>query len=77
MGYKVYQVGTQRGYYGTALVSAESAEEANAFILDYVNKDKKNYMSQKGYEEVDEICVIDGVYGIREGVLLYDIYYSG
>ena len=75
--YKIYEVNSRKHYNGIALISAESAEEANAFIQEFVDNDIKNFGDSWGYEDVNEQNVIDGICGIKKGILLYGIYYHG
>lgn len=77
MEYKVYIIDSDACYGGKALVAAESAEEANKFIDDFVRYDSHNHGDSWGYCHVDESDVIEDVYAKRKGILYYGIYYTG
>lgn len=77
MEYKVYIVDSGAYYGGKALVAAESAEEANKFIDDFVHRDSHNHGDSWGYCHVDEGDSIEEVYAKEKGILYYGIYYTG
>lgn len=77
MKYKVYQINPLSCYRGYALIAAETADEANAFIMDFQEHDKNNRMDSWGYDKVDESDVIDGIWAEDKGFVNYKIYYSG
>ena len=77
MEYKVYVVDPRAYYGGKALVAAESAEEANKFIDDFVHRDSHNHGDSWGYCHVYEGDSIEEVYAKQKGILYYGIYYTG
>lgn len=77
MKYKVYVIDSDAYYHGKAIVAAESAEEANKFIDDFVHNDPHNQSDSWGYSHVDEDDAVEDVYAERKGILYYGIHYSG
>ena len=77
MKYKVYAIDSEGYYRGNALVAADSADEANKFIDDFVDRDPHNHSDSWGYCHVDEDDVVEGVYAEQKGILYYGIHYSG
>jgi hypothetical protein len=77
MKYKVYVIDSDACYHGKSLVGAESADEANKFIDNFVHNDPHNHGDSWGYCHVDEDDVVEGVYAEHKGILYYGIHYSG
>ena len=77
MKYKVYQIYPNAHYRGYALIAAETADEANAYIRAFKDSDKSNSMDSYGYSEVDEGDVIDGIWAECKGFANHQIYYCG
>jgi hypothetical protein len=77
MNYKVYIIDSDAYYHGKALVAAESADEANKFIDDFVHNDPHNHGDSWGYCHVDEGDAVEDVYAERKGILYYGIHYGG
>ena len=77
MKYKVYRVDPRNCYRGYALIAAETADEANAFIKAFQEDDKNNRMDSWGYDKVDESDVIDGIWAENKGFVNEEIYYYG
>jgi hypothetical protein len=78
MKYNVYEVRPWLGCYrGMSLVAAESTEEANCIIKDFIKSDHKNHMDSWGYSQVSEHDLIEGLYSENKGVVHMGIYYYG
>ena len=78
MKYKVYEISPKLScYHGMSLVAAESAEEANHIIKDFVKSDPKNFYDSWGYSQVSESNLIEGVYSENKGIVHMGIYYYG
>lgn len=78
MKYNVYEVRPRLGcYHGMSLVAAESAEEANRIIEDFVKSDPKNFYDSWGYGQVSESDLIEGVYSENKRIVHMDIHYCG
>ena len=78
MKYNVYKIEPRIGcYHGLSLVAAESIEEANVIIKDFIKSDSKNYMDSWGYSQVSEYDLIEGLYSEKEGIIHMGIYYYG
>lgn len=75
--HKVYLVPAAEHYLGTALVAADSVEEANRFIEEFQQKDPKNENDSGGYRYVDTRHEIEDVFAVRKGIIRYGIYYYG
>lgn len=78
MQFPVYKVFPLAHYGGSALVAANSAEEANEFIDSFREVDKNNSANSWGYEHVtEEGNRLDYIYASCTGILDHGIYYSG
>ena len=77
MKYKVYQISSRCSYSGYALIAAENADEANAFIKDFQKRDKDNQMNSWGYDKVEESDIFYGIWAEEKGFIHYGIYYIG
>ena len=78
MQFPVYKIFPLAHYGGSALVAANSAEEANEFIDSFREVDKNNSANSWGYEHVtEEGNRLDYIYASYTGILDYGIYYSG
>ncbi len=78
MKYNVYEIQPRLGcYHGLSLVAAESAEEANRIIKEFIKSDPKNHMDSWGYSQVSEYSLIEGLYSEKEGIVHMGIYYYG
>lgn len=76
--YNLYLVDPSMGcYYGTAIISAKDAEDANQIINDFKNRDKDNSMNSRGYSNVSEGNIIEDAFGTERGILVYGIHYGG
>lgn len=75
--YKVYLIDSLSHYIGSALVAADSAEEANELIGEFKDRDTKNCFDSYGYSYVDESDRIESVFSIRKGIIHFGIYYCG
>ena len=75
--YKVYLIDPLCHYIGSALVAADSAEEANELIGKFKDSDTHNYLDSYGYSYVDEGNKIESVFSIRKGIVHFGIYYYG
>ena len=75
--YKVYLIDSLSHYLGSALVAADSAEEANELIDEFKDSDTKNRADSYGYSYVDESDRIESVFSIRKGIVHFGIYYRG
>ena len=75
--YKVYLVDSKACYYGISFVAANNAEEANSFIKDFQERDKKNVCDSWGYETVNEEDMVDGIWSEHNGIIHYGIRYGG
>ena len=77
MKYKFYIIESNAYYSGKSIVAAESADEANKFIDDFVHNDPHNHSDSWGYSHVDESDAVEGAYAERKVILYYGIHYSG
>lgn len=77
MQFPIYKVGSKIHYSGSALVAANSAEEANEFIDAFKSIDKKNESDSWGYDYVTENDKMDYIFATCTGILDYGIYYIG
>ena len=78
MRYNVYEVEPRLSCYrGLSLVAAESVEEANRIIKDFIKNDPKNYMDSWAYSQVSERNLIKGIRSEKEGIVHMGIYYYG
>lgn len=76
--YKVYEsTPGSYGYYGSALISAENAEEANEFIKEFKKNDENNTSDSLGYSYVKEYDNIEHLFSDVKGIIKYGIYYNG
>lgn len=75
--YKVYPIDSRSHYIGSALVAADSAEEANELIDEFKDSDTKNHLDSYGYSYVYESDRIEDVFSIRKGIVHFGIYYYG
>lgn len=71
--YSVYKCLSDVGYYGYALVAADSAKEANAIIKFFQKTDYNNKCDSRGYTLVDESDLIEGIFSSRRGIIEYGI----
>lgn len=74
--YKVYSCGSKNHYMGTALIAAESADEANQIIQVFKNSDPNNKADSWGYETVTESDHYDQ-FADEKGILESTIRYWG
>ena len=78
MQFPVYKIFPNAHYGGSALVAAETAEQANEFIKSFQDHDAGNKQDSRGYEFVtEEGNKLDYVYASMQGILDYGIYYNG
>ena len=77
MKYKVYVIDSEAYYAGKSFVAAESADEANKFIDEFVKEDSHNNSDSWGYSHVDEYDALEDIYSERKGIIYRGIYYTG
>lgn len=78
MKYNVYEIEPRLGcYHGLSLVAAESVEEANRIIKEFIKSDPNNHMDSWGYSQVSEYDLIEGLYSEKDGIIHMGIYYYG
>lgn len=76
--YNVYEIIPNSLYYGgMSLVAAESTEEANDFIDEFIKSDTQNYNDSLGYNHIDEYNIMDHLYSDEKGIIYYGIYCCG
>lgn len=74
---KVYEISSNVHYYGIALVAANSAEEANEYIMKFKEDDPNNILDSFGYSFVDEDDCLEDLSSNKAGIVYYGISYSG
>lgn len=77
MKYKVFIIDSEAYYSGKSIVAAESAEEANKFIDEFISNDPHNNSDSWGYSHVDEGDVLSDIYSEAKGIVYYGIHYTG
>ena len=78
MQFPVYKIEpNQNCYCGTALIVAESVDQANNFIDDFIRSDRYNKYDSWGYGYVIEDNRIDCLFSTVTGILDYGIWYKG
>lgn len=75
--YKVYKMYADGPYGGSALIAANSAEEANKCIDDFIDSDKDNKFNSYSYHHVDEDDCIQCLSSDEHGIIEDDIWYIG
>jgi hypothetical protein len=71
--YKVYRMDAEGEARGSALIAANSAEEANKFIRVFINSDTNNECYSKSYTFVSEKDCIDGLHSDITGIIADNI----
>lgn len=77
--YNIYEIYPSRNCYsGTALVAAESIEQANEFILNFKRGDSNNNTNSWGYSYIDDDELpVEHLFSDEPGIIKYGIYYDG
>lgn len=75
--YKVYEIGSKAGYYGTLLVGAESVEDANRIVTEFRKRDPYNRMDSFAILPAKESDLLEGATSTFRGIIRNGIVYSG
>jgi hypothetical protein len=73
--YKVFIVGSNCHYSGSAIIGAESREDAMVIIAEYKASDPDNQSDSFGWSDCLE--ELDGVTSENRGILHNEIFYRG
>lgn len=76
--YNIYEIYPSKSCYrGISLVAAETVEQANEFINEFIKSDPDNYEDSWGYSYVDGDDLLEHLFSDEPGIIKYGIYYYG
>ena len=74
----LYLIHSKPHYAGTAIVSAETANQAKEVIKEFKLLDSDNYADSWGWDDdISEDNILPNAFGTFIGIILNDIYYHG
>lgn len=72
--FKVYVIHPVKSYNGLSLIAADSSDDANKIISDFMESDDDNTFSSEGYDFVTERDAIKGTFSSMRGIIHSGIY---